>query len=134
MAKNFLACRIATTNGEDLSLEGGVVLYVQVLEYELQWVPLPRHSVSGWGLQRQWRCGFRPSPPPGYLSPVAMRARVGTGYPSMPLHGAACCLGAFFMSLVNFTGDIPACKEKATNNMKKRTSVHMHIFMREYLF
>ena len=91
MAKNFLACRIATTNGEDLSLEGGVILY-------------------------------------------AMRAQVGTGYPSMPLHGAACCLGAFFMSLVNFTGDIPACKEKATNNMKKETSVHMHIFMREYLF
>ena len=52
----------------------------------------------------------------------------------MPWHGAACWLGVFFMSLVNFTGNIPACNEKATNNMKKRTSVHMHIFMGEYIY
>ena len=30
MGKNFVACKIATTYGEDLSLEGGLVLYVQV--------------------------------------------------------------------------------------------------------
>ena len=30
LSKNFVACKIATTYGEDLSLEGGVVLYVQV--------------------------------------------------------------------------------------------------------
>ena len=71
--------------------------------------------------------------PPGYVSPVATRARVGSGYPSLPLHGVTCWRGILFMSLANVTGDIPACNETATNNMKKRASVHMHIFMREYI-
>ena len=70
---------------------------------------------------------------PGYLSLVAMCARVGSRYPRMPLHGAPCWLGVSFMSLVHFTGDISACNERATNNMKKRASMHMHIFMREYI-
>ena len=73
------------------------------------------------------------SPPPGYLSPVAMRARVGSGYPPLPLHGAACWLGVLFMSLASVTGDISACNERATNNMKKRASVNMHMIMREYI-
>ena len=73
------------------------------------------------------------SPPPGYLSPVAMRARVGSGYPSLPLHEVTCWLGILFRSLANVTGDIPAYNERATNNMKQRASVHMHIFMREYI-
>ena len=30
MKKHFVACKIATTYSEDLSLEGGVVLYLQV--------------------------------------------------------------------------------------------------------
>ena len=71
--------------------------------------------------------------PPGYVSPVAMRARVGSEYPSLPLHGATCWLGVLFMYLMNVMGDVPACNESATNNMKKRASVHMHIFMREYI-
>ena len=71
------------------------------------------------------------SSPPGYVSPVAMHARVGSGYLSLPLHGVTCWLGILFLSLANVTGDIPACDERATNNMKKRASVHMHIFMRE---
>ena len=73
------------------------------------------------------------SPPPGYVSPVAMCARVESQYPSLPLHGAICWLGVLFMLLMNVMGDIPACNERATNNMKKRASVHMHIFMREYM-
>ena len=73
------------------------------------------------------------SPPPGYVSPVATRARVGSGHPSLPLHGVTCWLGSLFMAMGNVTGDIPACNERATNNMKKRASVHMHIFMREYI-
>ena len=71
--------------------------------------------------------------PPGYVFPVAMRARVGSGHPPLPLHGATCWLGILFMSLASVTGDIPACNERATNNMTKRASVHMHIFMREYI-
>ena len=51
----------------------------------------------------------------------------------MTLHGAACRLGIFFMSFVKFTGDIATCNEKATNNIKTRTSVHMHMFMGEYI-
>ena len=51
----------------------------------------------------------------------------------MPLHGAACWLGVLFMSLVNFTGDIPACNEKASTNMRKRTRLLMHIFMGEQI-
>ena len=73
------------------------------------------------------------SPRPGYLSPVAMRARVGSGYPLLPLHGATSWLGILFMSLANVSGDIPVCNERVTNNMKRRASVHMHIFMREYI-
>ena len=44
-----------------------------------------------------------PSPPPGYLSPVAMCARVGSEHPVLPLHGATCWLGIFFTFLVNVT-------------------------------
>ena len=71
--------------------------------------------------------------PPGYVSLVAMHARVGSEYPSLPLHGPTCWLGVLFMFLMNVMGDIPACNERATNNMKKWASVHMHIFMREYI-
>ena len=74
-----------------------------------------------------------PSPPPGYVSPVAMCARVRSEYPSLPLHGAKCWLGVLFMFLMNVLGDIPAYNERATNNMKKRASVHMHIFVREHI-
>ena len=55
---NFVACKIATTYGDDPTLEGLVVLYIQVFQYELQWVPLPRYSLSVLGFQKQWRCGF----------------------------------------------------------------------------
>ena len=51
------------------------------------------------------------SPPPGYLSPVAMCAQVGSEYPSLPFHGATCWLGVLFMFLMNFMEDIPACNE-----------------------
>ena len=38
-----------------------------------------------------------------------MRARVGSGYPPLPLHGAACWLGVLFMSLMNFAEEfLPA--------------------------
>ena len=47
--------------------------------------------------------------PPGYLSPVAMRARVGSGYPALPLHGATCWLGIFFMFLTGVTGEYSIC-------------------------
>ena len=70
------------------------------------------------------------SPRPWYLSPVAMCVRVGSGYPPLPLHQAKCWLGILFMSFANVTGDIPACNERERNKMKKRASVHMHIFMR----
>ena len=60
---------------------------------------------------KEWRCGFGPSLPPGYLSLVAMRARVGSGYPPLPLHGAACWLGVLFMSWMNFAGEfLPATR------------------------
>ena len=89
-------------------------------------------SVREWvGSSKAMALWILPCLPPGYLSPVAMRARVGSGYPPLPLHGAACWLGFLFMSLVHFSGDISACNQRATNNMKKRASVHMHIFMRE---
>ena len=61
-----------------------------------------------------------PSLLPGYVSPVAMRDRVGSGYPSLPLHGATCWLGVSFMFLTNVLGYIFACNERETNNMKKR--------------
>ena len=71
--------------------------------------------------------------PPGYVSLVAMRARVGSEYPSLPLRGATCWLGMLFRFLMSFTGDISACRENGTNNMKKRTSVHVHIFIGGYI-
>ena len=71
-----------------------------------------------------------PSPLPGSLSRVARRAEVGSGYPPLPLHGAACWLLVLFMSLVHFMADISVCNERATNNMKKRASVHRHIYLR----
>ena len=132
MGKIFVACKTATTYGEDLNLEGGVVLYVQVFYYEMQCVTFPRHSLSGWGLQRQWRCGFCNLRRQGMYPRSLMRARVGSGYPPLPLHGAICWLVILFMSFANVTGDISACNERATNNMKKGGSVHMHIFIREY--
>ena len=73
------------------------------------------------------------SPPPGYLSPVAMRARVRSEYPVLPLHGDTFLLGMWFMFLVNITWDVPACSECDTNNMKKRAIVHVHIFMGGYI-
>ena len=95
-------------------------------------MPLPRHSMSGWGLQRQreWRCGFGPSPPPGYLSPVAMRARVGSGYPPLPLHGAACWLGVLFMSLMNFAGEfLPATRGNQQYD-EKGECAHAYVYER----
>ena len=59
-------------------------------------------------------------PPPKYLSPVTMSARLWSGYPPLPLHGATCWLGVLFMFLMNVMGDLPAWNKTATNNMKKR--------------
>ena len=73
------------------------------------------------------------SPLLGYVSLVAIRAQVGSGYPPLRLHGVTSWLGIFFVSLANVMGDISACNEGASNNMKKRASVHMHIPMREYI-
>ena len=131
--KHFGACKIATTYGETSSLEGGVVLYLPVFYYELQWLPFFCHSVSGWGLKRLWRCGLGPSRLPGYLSPVAMRAPVGSEYPSVPLHGATCWLGVLLMFLLNFVGDISACNVRKTNNRKEGASVPVHTFMGGYI-
>ena len=51
----------------------------------------------------------------------------------LPLHGAICWLGILFMFLMNVTEDIPACKKRATNNMKKTASVQVHVFIRQYI-
>ena len=71
-----------------------------------------------------------PSQPHGYVSPVATRAQVGSQYPSLAQHGAACWLGIFFILLRSVTGDFLACNERKPTNMKKKASVHMHLFMR----
>ena len=68
-----------------------------------------------------------PSLPPGYLSPVAMRAPVVNEYVLLPLHGGTCWLGVFFMSFLNFTGPIAACNLTNTNNMKQRVTVHVRV-------
>ena len=73
------------------------------------------------------------SPAPGYLSPVAMRARDGSGYPPLPLHGATCWLCVSFISLANVTGDIPAFNERATNNEEKGDCAHAYIYERTYM-
>ena len=61
---------------------------------------------------------------------VAIRARAGSEYPSLPLHRATCWLRFPFRFMLNFAGDISACSEKGTDNMKKRASVCVHIFVR----
>ena len=61
-----------------------------------------------------------PSEPLRYVPPFAMRARVGSGYPSLPLDGATYWLGILFMMLRSVKEDIPACNERETTNMKKR--------------
>ena len=58
--------------------------------------------------------------PPGHVPPVAMRAQVGSEYPSLPLHGATFWLGMLFMFLRSVTGDISACSERNTNHMRRR--------------
>ena len=54
------------------------------------------------------------------VSPVGTRARLGSRYPSLQLHGVTCWLGILFMCLRNVNGDIPACNKSERNNMKKR--------------
>ena len=45
--KNLVACKVATTYGDDLSLEGGVGLYIQV--FWVFWVFIPgRFACPGW--------------------------------------------------------------------------------------
>ena len=75
-----------------------------------------------------------PSPPPGYLSPVAMRARVGWGYPVLPLHGATCLLGILSMSSLNFMKDISACNARKKDNMTRGASVHMRACIYERIY
>ena len=68
--------------------------------------------------------------PPGYLSPVAMRARVGSGYPPLPLHGAACWLGVLFMSLMNFAGEfLPATRGNKQYD-EKGEYAHAYVYER----
>ena len=45
----------------------------------------------------------------------------------MPLYGATCWLGVFFMFLANFMRDIPACNLRGTSNMRQRASIHMGV-------
>ena len=71
--------------------------------------------------------------PPGYLSPVAMRARVGSEYPVLPLHGAACWLGMFSLVVVEFHGCYSRLQREGTNKGNNEASLHMHIIMREYV-
>ena len=61
-----------------------------------------------------------PSLPPGYVSPVAMGAQVGSEYPTLPLHGATYWLGILCLFFTNVTGDIPACNKRETPKMNKR--------------
>ena len=68
-----------------------------------------------------------PCLPPGYLSSVAMRARVGSEYPLLPVHGVTCWPGVFFMSLVNVMGDVSPCNMRGTNNMRQRASVQVRV-------
>ena len=63
--------------------------------------------------------------PPGYVPPVAMLARVGSEYPSLPLHGATCWLGILFMFL-------PATKGKQTT-LRKGECAHAYIYGRRYI-
>ena len=67
------------------------------------------NGVADFAISAAWVC-----------TPGAMGARVGSGCCSLPLHGARCWLGILFMVLANVTGDIPACNEMETTNMKKR--------------
>ena len=91
-------------------------------------------SLLEWvGSSKAMALRISPSLLPGSLSQVAMRAKVGSQYPSLPLHWAACGLVVLFRFLLNFTGDISVCSEKGINNMKKRARVHVHIFMRGYI-
>ena len=71
-----------------------------------------------------------PSLPPGYVPPVTMHARVGTGYPSLPLHEATCWLVILLMFLTNVNQGYSCLQREGNKKHEERASVHVHIFMR----
>ena len=64
-----------------------------------------------------------------------MRARVGIGYPPLPLHGAACWLGVLFMSLVNFTGEfLPALRGNKQHDERNERDECAHAYVYERIY
>ena len=63
-----------------------------------------------------------------------MRARVGSEYLLLPLHGVTGWLGVSFMTLLNSMGDIYTCNVKNSKNMNKGGSVHMRAYISERIY
>ena len=72
--------------------------------------------------------------PPGYVSQVAIRARVGSGHPSLPLHGVTWWLGIFFHVLGECHGGY-SCLQREGNKQheEKRECAHAYIYERLYM-